>query len=139
MKEQFGPPIFLDWFYLHQEEYLALEAAKEGHPKALAEYVFAARPLQTHEAREWIRAKILNLPTETRRRASEKDGMYLFYYCRMRELTEQLGISEYKAKKMILDDEPELNEETLKTYVKKGKNLIIEMRKHIEKRRNPVG
>ena len=36
MKEQFGPPIFLDWFYLHQEEYLALEAAKEGHPKALA-------------------------------------------------------------------------------------------------------
>ena len=57
----------------------------------------------------------------------------------MRELTEQLGISEYKAKKMILDDEPELNEETLKTYVKKGKNLIIEMRKYIEKRRNPVG
>ena len=139
MKEQFGPPIFLDWFCLHQEEYLALEAAKEGHPKALAEYVFAGRPLQTHEAREWIRAKVLNLPTKTRRLKSEKAGMYLFYYSRMREITEQLGVSEYKAKQMILDDEPDLNEETLKTYVAKGKKLISEMRKHIEKKRNPVG
>ena len=139
MKEHFGPPVFLDWFFLHQDEYSALEDAKEGKPKALAEFVFEGRPLQTHEAREWIRAKILNLPTETKRRTSEQDGMYVYYYSQVRKLTEQLEISEYKARKMILDDDPDLNDETLKTYVKKGKKLISEIREHIKKRRSPLG
>ncbi|MBE1288381.1 MAG: hypothetical protein GJ679_00015 [Rhodobacteraceae bacterium] len=139
MKEHFGPPVFLDWFFLHQEEYSALEDAKEGRPEALAQFVFEARPLQTHEAREWIKAKISNRPTETTRRSSEQDAMYLVYYRRVRRLTEQLGISEYKARQMILDDDPDLNEETLKTYIKKGKKIISEIREHIEKRRNPLG
>lgn len=139
MKEHFGPPVFLDWFCLHQEEYSALNDAKEGRPKALAEFVFEGKPLQTHEAREWIKAKILNLPTETTRRKSQQDGMYLYYYRRVKELTEELGISEYKARQMILDDDPNLNEETLKTYVKKGKKIDSEIREHIEKRRNPLG
>ena len=139
MKEHFGPPVFLDWFCLHQEEYSALNDAKEGRPKALAEFVFEGRPLQTHEARKWIQDKILNIPTETTRRKSEQDGMYIYYYGQVRQLTKQLGISEYKARKMILDDDPDLNEETLKTYVKKGKKLISEIREHIETRQNPLG
>lgn len=136
MKEHFGPPRFLEWYCRHHEELSAVMDAKEGDPKALAELVLEGKSLQTEEARKWIRAKMLNLPLETSRRKTALEAMYLNYFHRVRTLTEQLGISQYKAKKMILDEEPELNEETLKTYVRKGKTVDAEIRKHIKKEEN---
>ena len=139
MKEYFGPPVFLDWFSRHFAELSALEDAKEGNPKALADLVLEGKPLQTDAARRWVRAKILNLPTETSRRKTAQDGMYLDYFHRVRKLTEQLNISKYKARLMILNQEPGLKEETLRTYVRKGELVDAEIRDHIKKRRRPIG
>lgn len=136
MNEHFGPPMFLDWYFLHEEEYTALLEAQEGNPKSLGEFVRNGKPLQTHEAREWVWAKIINMPAETTRRKSQQDAMYFYYFRRVKELTEQSNVSEYRARQIILDDELELNEETLKTYIRKGKRLDAEIRKDIKKRRN---
>ena len=136
MNEHFGPLIFLDWYFLHEEEYSALQDAQEGNPKSLGEFVRSGKPLQTHEAREWVWAKIVNISAQTTRRKTKQDGMYFHYFRRVKELTEQSNVSEYRARQIILDDEPELNEETLKTYIRKGKQLDAQIRKDIKKRRN---
>jgi hypothetical protein len=109
----------------HDKEYRCLLAAEEGNSEPLAELIEREGCLATPEAREYVAARLRG---EKKKRGNKRTlgqiKMELNLLQEIRMIEKDLGCTEYKAIKVYLASHPDMNEDSLKTYLKRAKESL---------------
>ena len=102
------------------------KAKFDGDWRELIKEIRSGNPFIMHPDALKLIADQLENPAPASRRTQARDGWPLAEEV-FREMRE-VGISEYRARKIVLDRHPNLNEETLKTYCRSYRQALRTVR-----------
>jgi len=116
---------FIEWWAVNEFEYRALTDAQDGNPEALAKLVKEKGELNTLEARSWVAARLRGekLPRGLKRTVAQQ-AKELGLLGMMLDIQREQNCSEYKAREYLLRQFPEIESETLKTYIRRAKKTF---------------
>jgi hypothetical protein len=118
----------LSWYLENAAEYQALNAAWEGDMHPLAEHVERIGVLATHEARAFVAARLRGDKQPRGLKATTAQNLKRLGLLQiLADIQDDLDCSEYEARKVFLDANPDYNAETFKTDIRRAKKFIEEL------------
>ena len=110
----------------HSEELAALRVAEEGDVTRLVEIFLRDGSLKTTEAQQFVAARLRG---DKRKRGNKRTSAQLKadfdLFMHLQTIMQENSCTEYHARKILLEQNPKLNEETLKTRIRRLKREML--------------